>query len=180
MVSRQQASYTPKEERDEWRTPPYIFAWAERQWGKFDIDLAASIDNRLCVAFYSKGLSAIDTNWLNYPSIQQQEFSGWCNPPHSNINAFVMAAIENGEKGFTTIMLMPRPNGDRRDALLWEHARHVVFIVGRLRFIRPNGELAGAPEFGSVFVRFGRRYGESGGPSVSWIDRDSMKEEAGA
>ena len=124
MPSQQQSSRTPRSKRDNYRTPKVIYQWAEYYFGKFDIDLAASHDNTLCDKYFSLQDNALYKSWSRHGK------KGWCNPPYSNIDPWILHAIVEMENNFETVFLIPTPNGEGRDTLLFRYASQIVFITG--------------------------------------------------
>ena len=148
MPSQQQVSNTPIEERDEFRSPKYAFRWAEWQWGRITIDLASTTHNRLTERSYTKENDAFRHNWSRYDG------RGWCNPPYSDMDRWLHKAVAEAHRGFETIFLIPTPNGDKRDSLIFKFASEIVFIAGRLPFIQPNGREKRGNTRGSCLIHF--------------------------
>lgn len=156
-------SRTPLDERDEWRTPRWVFLWAEAFFGRFEIDLAATVENSLCKRCYTKQVDGLTFAWHRHAD------RGWCNPPYSRPIAWVRKAAEESDQGFRTVMLLPSPQGDARDELVFAAARRIVFVTGimegkrgrpetgRIAFDRPDGtptEAKGGNMRGSMLVEF--------------------------
>lgn len=172
MVSRQQASTTPLGERNEARTPPYAFWWAqERRFKrKFAVDVAATAANALCERYITKEQDALafSTRWGQVGELV------WCNPPYDRITPWLRRAIEEARRGVESVMLIPTPNGDTRDRLIYEYATSITMVCGRMRFLRPNGEQMKTPERGSCFVHFATALPPAGDIRMDWVLRDSM------
>ena len=178
-------SRTPIEWRDEHRTPKYIFAYADRRWGPIKVDLAASSENPLCRYWITKDQDSHTACWHKIdqagPAMKDAPIeSGWCNPPYSQITPWIQKAIDEARSDFTTIMLLPTFNGERRDKLIIDHATDIVMIVGRIGFVRPDGEKNSSNTRGSMLVRFappptldrGRTFARLG-----YVLRDDIKRE---
>lgn len=142
-------SRTPKEERNYWQTPGHIFEIAESIFGPFWLDLAANRDNAVCECWIGEEEDSLSVSWINLAK------RGWLNPPFSNITPWMMKAVEEAEKGFQTVMLIPTPNGDGRDMLFGE-AKDIVFFDKRVQYIRPNGEVSKQNPRGSCLVNYSR------------------------
>lgn len=99
-------SNTPESEKNEWRTPPEVFAWALKILGKIDFDAACTHENRLAKPIWmgsgGGNMDALDVVW--YGNV-------WCNPPYSKIEPWVEKAIGSSA---ITAMLIPSPNGEER------------------------------------------------------------------
>ena len=72
----QHNSKTPAEQRDCWRTPPWLFAWLDERF-EFDVDLAADDENALCGMYFTPESSALSQPWY-VPSISHR--SVFCHP----------------------------------------------------------------------------------------------------
>lgn len=139
-------SNTPDNERDEWRTPRWLFLWLDQRFG-FDIDLAASDENALVDNYLT-----IDTDALQRPwhGLWQR---GYCNCPYSNIDPWVDKAIQEMDAGFLTVMVMPSFNGEERFCRVFDFASEVIDIIGRVAFLRPDGTpVSGNTRGTSVYV----------------------------
>lgn len=148
MPSQQQASNTPLEERNLWRTPLYVFRWAEWMWGPFDVDLAADADNALCEQYITREENALSKSWGSYGR------TGWCNPPYDNIEPWILKAALERRHGFTTVLLIPAFNGEVYHQTTFDEAGAIRFIVGRLGFHRPSGEPVQGNTRGSMLALF--------------------------
>lgn len=153
---------------DDRGTDPALFAELAARFGGFTLDVAASSHNAKCERYYS-----IETDGL------AQRWSGrvWCNPPYSDLRAWVEKAwMEWGDEfppcPETIVMLLPasrceqdwwqdlvEPHRDRGGDLRTE------FLRGRRRFVRPGHtsiEPNNRPPFGSVLLIW-ERPGQDGG-----------------
>lgn len=171
MASQQQSSNTPISSRDSWQTPQWLFDYAERDQGPFDIDLAASESNAKCDDFYSADDDSLAFDWFMHND------AGWCNPPYSETGKWLEKGMIEAQKGFKSVFLVPTPNGEN----YWRHvfgwATEIIFINGRIAFELPddNGKLipkAGNTR-GSCLVVFDG-VGEQD-TQISWINRDAIK-----
>lgn len=161
-------SHTPHAERDEFRTPPWLYAWACNEWGPHTIDLAATPDNALCSEFYTKQDNALTQPWGDGGPLSQ----AWCNPPYSDLNPWLERATSMPGDFPSVTMLLPAPQGASWISYL-EHASELVFIVGRVSFIRPNGKPATGNTGGSIFARFVPKVRRR---LPRFIERDTMLE----
>lgn len=131
---------------DDWRTPPWLYRWAEREWGPFSCDLAASAENHLCPVWYGKG-SPHGENGL------AASWSGvaWCNPPFSNIAPWVELCHCR-----PAVILVPANRTEQEwwgRAMAWATER--VWIAPRIPYVDPLGAGRSSPGFASVFLVFG-------------------------
>ena len=143
MSSQQQASYTPTNERDEYETPGYLMEYIRRKWGPL-YDLACTEENAKFVRF-GFAIDSLKIDWHQWGVI------GFCNPPYSDIEPWLEKAIREQAQGFTTVFLIPTPNGEQRDHLIAK-ASEIEFIIGRIAFLRPDGTEARGNTRGSCIV----------------------------
>ena len=140
------ASNTPENEKNEWRTPPEVFAWASSIIGGIDYDTACTPENRLASAIYAfwanpGGRDALAVEWHD---------RCWCNCPYDNIEPWIAKALSS--KNAITAMLIPSPNGEARYAELCAKS-HEIQIVGRLAFLKPDGKpVSGNTRGSSLFI----------------------------
>lgn len=128
-------SRTPQVERNEWRTPAPVFAWASRLLGGIDFDTACTAANSLAPPIWCRDIAELG-DWQG--DALAVEWYGRCfnNPPYDKIDPWVVKAISS--KRAITAMLIPAPNGEERYELLAKHS-HEINIIGRIPFIRMNG-----------------------------------------
>ncbi len=149
-------------ERQDWQTPQSFFDHWDDKYG-FDLDAAASFDNRKCDRYFDEEDDALSQPW---------EGTVWCNPPYSNqIGKWIRKGYEEAQKGATVVMLVPA----RTDTRWWHEyvmrAAEIWFVKGRLRF---GGSAANAP-FPSAVVVFHRI--RSAKPEIHTMDRIRDGEE---
>lgn len=157
-------SNTPLNEKNEWRTPPQVFNFADRILGGIDYDTACREENALATAVY---LGRADDDAL------AAHWHGrcWCNPPYDNIDPWIEKAIASHA---ITAMLIPSPNGEARYSTLMQHA-HEIVIVGRLALLKPDGKpVSGNTRGSSLFIINGYAQG-----SRSFVERDWIMENFG-
>lgn len=146
-----------KDAVDDRGTDPAFIATLEAEFGPFTLDVAAAPHNAKAPAFYT-----IDDDGLTQP------WTGnvWCNPPYSNIRAWVEKAwFEWGRGGCDDleriVMLLP---ANRCEQAWWQGLVEPVrdrkilsvrFLPGRMRFIRPDwtpGPKGDRPPFGCCLL----------------------------
>lgn len=156
-------SSTKKKERDLAQTPPFVFQYALDHFGLFKVDLAATEKNTHCEYYYDKENDALQCNWY-------EEFGnswGWLNPPYSDLSPWYHKAWEEGQKGFRTVMLVPTFNGEAHNVASLSFAAHCTFIIGRIPFLRPNGQPMRSNPRGSMLLTFGPGDTGVGRPSLT-------------
>ena len=127
----------------DWRTPPYLF---EALGVVFDIDVAAPTDGPMHVpALHRISERSLETPWSGFV---------WMNPPFGGRNAIVpwldkFFAHGNG------IALTP----DRTSCPWWQSAAAkadaLLFVAGKIRFIRPDGTTGNWPSTGTTLFAVG-------------------------
>lgn len=78
-----QDSGRPTAESDEWFTPPYVFEPIHREL-RFTVDVAATKESAKVPRFYTQADDGVAKRWAGERV--------WCNPPYSNIGAWVAKA----------------------------------------------------------------------------------------
>lgn len=131
---------------DEWYTPKYIFDALDV---RFDLDVAAPVDRTHCHVPADRFITedSLKHEWNGFV---------WMNPPFGGRNGIVpwmdkIHSIGNG------IALTP----DRTSAPWWQdsarHADAVLFLSGKVKFIKPDGTTGGSPSVGTTLLSFGPR-----------------------
>ena len=107
---------TPEADRDEWRTPPEVFALAERLVGRsFDLDAAADKANALC-RWWCGPTQIGDLEHLKDGLLAEWRYHErvWCNPPFSrgNLPRWTLKAVHEAIGGCTSCLLLPFTGDD--------------------------------------------------------------------
>jgi hypothetical protein len=129
---------------DEWYTPKYIFDALETG---FDIDVAAPVDRTFCVVPAREFITSdsLSKSWIGYV---------WMNPPFGGRNG-IFPWIQKMYHNYNGIALTP----DRTSAPWWQWAAHhsdaVLFINGKVKFIRPDGSTGDSPSSGTTLFAWG-------------------------
>lgn len=145
-------SNTPVEQRDIWRTPPELFAALNAEF-IFQMDAAASEENRLYRLFISEEENTLTTSWP--AAMGYADGYVWMNPPYSDIGPFVeKAAHENKWGSIGCVMLLPADTSVGWFSKAITTASEVRFITGgRLAFINPvTGKHVSGNNKGSMLV----------------------------
>lgn len=158
-------------DRDTYRTPPELFAALDAEFD-FNIDVAASAENALCVNFLTETDNALLADWIKYSSW----IGGyaWCNCPYSDIGPWVRKAAEQSKIGIGCVMLVMADTSVGWYAEAIKTCQEVRFIVGgRISFLNPEtGKPAAGNNKGSkllIWHPFGRT-----APIVSHVHRDEL------
>lgn len=129
---------------NEWYTPEYIF---EALGVIFDLDVASPEDRTHCSvpagAYYTEG--SLQREWYGFV---------WMNPPYGNQKEkykWIKKFLSHGNG----IALMP----DRTSAPWWQffsrHSDAVLFVDGKIKFIRPDGTKGESPGNGTTLFAVG-------------------------
>ncbi|EDV3179090.1 phage N-6-adenine-methyltransferase [Salmonella enterica subsp. arizonae] len=116
-------SKTPDAVRDLWETPDEIVDYLAERYGKYDLDAAASEENKKCEKFYSKETNCLKRWWGSNKHV-------WLNPPYSNPDPFVLKAIEQMEHGNQIDVLLPADNSTAWFSDAVKHAAEIIWITG--------------------------------------------------
>ena len=146
------------DEVDDRGTLPEFFARMAERFGPFDLDAAASARNAKCERYYTIADDALGLPW---------EGRVWCNPPYSNLGAWVRKARIEYVEGRASIVVMLLP-ANRCEQPWWQNniepwrdtrfGPKVEFLPGRMRFERPDvtiGPKGDRPPFGCCLVVWG-------------------------
>lgn len=128
---------------NDWWTPKYIF---DALGCHFDMDVAAPLDGPLYVPC---------DKWLHDKSLGKPWHGFiWMNPPFGRRNGLVPWMNKFRWHG-NGIALVP----DRTSAPWWQDiatwADEILFINGKVRFIRPDGSIGKSPSVGTTLVGMG-------------------------
>ncbi len=160
---------------DNWQTPQWLFNWLNRQYGPFDVDLAASHANHKLSNYYSLDHDALSsqTHWRNHSN-------GFCNPPYSNLKPWLEKAVAEQLHGFRSTWVLPAWNGERfwRDTV-FKCAAEVTLIFGRVAFINPvTGQEIPGNRAGTIIAHFAE-LAHVNGPVIKYALRDEIRLDAG-
>lgn len=139
-----------------WRTPRSLFAALDAEF-HFGLDACADESNRLVPMFIGRDEDALTTDWREYTTR-----AAWLNPPYGSpsatfpgTGAFIDRAIE-----MAAHMVVVALVESRTDTAWWRRAfaaADEVRLLGRVRFLRPDGSVGEAPKCGhTLFVFRGR------------------------
>ena len=145
-------------DRDNLGTDPALFATLDERFG-FTLDVAASAANAKCPHWYDRDANGLERSWGGGRV--------WCNPPYSEIRAWVEKAWREWmawpafEAPKLIVMLLP---ANRTEQAWWqdlvepyrqEPGFSVEFLRGRQRFVMPGAEHIGPnerPPFGCCLL----------------------------
>lgn len=164
-------SSTPVKDKDEWRTPPELFALLDYEFN-FEVDAAATRENSLCPNFWSKKASALTTApWYGYRV--------FCNPPFSQTGDFLRKGVEETAKGaicvflvradgietkwWTKNLLRPANLGIGKFYGMSGPQYQIRFLTPRVNYLEPVGNRRKGVTFPSAVIVMGRY-----DPEVFW------------
>ena len=124
---------------DEWETPQWLFDALNAEFG-FTMDGAATKENAKCGEYNTSQLY-IGAGW--------EDSRVFCNPPYSNIECFVNAALTR--KSFSLLLLPVRTDNDWFRRLVESHAVTIRFFRKRIAFVA-DGVAMKSPPFASMVV----------------------------
>jgi site-specific DNA-methyltransferase (adenine-specific) len=111
---------------DSWATPADFFAKVDALY-HFDLDVCASAENAKCDDYFDERLDGLKQDW--------GDATAFCNPPYSNIKAWMQKAAAEGAKPDTTVVcLVPARTDTVWFQTAFQKAESVYFIKGRLKF----------------------------------------------
>lgn len=142
----------------EWETPQWLYEAANREYGPFHLDAAASPDNAKCQLYYTEREDGLSQLWLKRV---------WLNPPYNsqNIVKWLRKAWTEVSSGRTDLVCVLLPS---RTSTRWFHRfvlpyAQIVFLSGRLRFLeyqreeRLGKELPNSAPFDSILAIYRSR-----------------------
>lgn len=161
----QQTAKRGATERDNLGTDPELFAKLDSRFG-FNLDVCATPQNAKCDVFFTLEDDGLAQPWVGRI---------WCNPPYSQIGAWVQKAWAEWERrgsfpapitADVIVMLLPANRPEQkwwqdmvepyRDR--WGSPLRTEFLRGRPRFVLPGAEEIGPnerPPFGCVLLVWG-------------------------
>lgn len=172
-------STTESADRQIMRTPPGIAEWCAKKYG-CNLDLAATRDNRKFTHYFSDVMPVGNEETAGYcgnalivPWVHNglDNAVGFCNPPYADLAPWLQKAHEQAQLRFTSVFLIPTFNGDAWARCVWAWAKEIIFIEGRINFIKPDGLPLKGNGRGSMLVVFGPR---TSGPAFGYIDKRDL------
>lgn len=128
-------AYLPSEAKTvEHGTPPEIFEPLNKEFN-FTLDAAATDENALCDAYYTKEEDGSQQDWAGH--------TVWCNPPFdaASLQAFTSQAIRMVASGVLTALHVPAKTDQPWFHWLWERFEAGIWrvefrwIKGRVKYV---------------------------------------------
>lgn len=124
---------------DEWTTPKDLFDRLNRRF-LFNLDCAATVENKLCQHCFTKMTDGLQHSW--------EGFRCFVNPPYSQIKLWAAKFIEESKRADCIVALVPARTDTKWCQSIMNSADKLVFIKGRLKF----GDGAGSAPFPSALA----------------------------
>lgn len=142
------------DEVDDRGTDPAFFASVAERFGGFTLDAAAAPHNAKCSRYFTRADDGLAQPWAGERV--------WCNPPYSDLAAWVAKAWAEWPAAPLVVMLLPANRCEQR---WWQELVEprrdrspffrVEFLPGRMRFDRPGaviGPKGDRPPFGCCLL----------------------------
>lgn len=151
----QTAAHGALDEVDDRGTHPMHFDPLNVRFGGFTLDVAAAAHNAKCARYFTRADDGLAQSWAGERV--------WCNPPYSNLYAWVAKAWAEQEHTRGIVMLLPANRPEQRwwQELVEPHRDRpgspltVEFLPGRMRFIKAGQTDVGPnerPPFGCCLL----------------------------
>ena len=136
--------------KDNWETPPWLFKVLNKIFD-FDLDEAASESNKMTpVAFTEDGYNALVEDWSKHT----QNKIVWLNPTYGYATGkFLDKAQKESINDLTVVCLIAARTDTRAFRVVWNYAKYVIFLYGRLKFLL-DGKEVGTATFPSAIPIF--------------------------
>jgi len=148
----------------EWETPWDFYNVVNDEFG-FDIDVAATLNNRKCVRCITPEMDGLLTEWtLNGAQ------AAWCNPGFGDMERWVWRAAEQLREGLRVACVL----GPLSRAKWFEHAvdfaAEIRILTPRIQFIAPSGVTSSTNRTDNVLCVF-RSLPQNHNPAHIWLWR---------
>jgi phage N-6-adenine-methyltransferase len=133
--------------KDDYGTPPELFALLNKRFG-FDLDVCANTDNHKTPEWFGPGAlhdDAFLVDWCDWWGNSGNE-SGpvcWMNPPYSDVQSWVIKAMDEWAAGATIVAILPNSTDNKK----WYHdlviptASEIWELKGRVQYLGKNREV---------------------------------------
>lgn len=143
------------DEVDDRGTNLAYFTQVSKRFGGFTLDVAAAPHNAKCDRYFTRAEDGLAQSWADERV--------WCNPPYSDLYAWVAKAWDEHRRASGIVMLLP---ANRTEQRWWQtlvepyrdkqgSPLSVEFLPGRMRFDRPHaviGPKGDRPPFGCCLL----------------------------
>lgn len=124
----------PGRSKQDYQTPPELLeAIKDRLRIKdFDIDVAASKENKVCEYHYDEQSNGLEQSW----AVPEPESGwAWCNPPYASIGPWVRKAAVEAHNGTNSVLLVPASIGANWWSEWVTKYAYITFLNGRITFV---------------------------------------------
>jgi site-specific DNA-methyltransferase (adenine-specific) len=134
-------------ETDEWPTDQAVVDDLGERFGPFMLDVAATPTNAKAPRFFTLLDNGLAQSW------HVDSGAVWCNPPYSDVEAWIAKGLEESARGVVVVFLLPARTDTRwfHMVLAAQSRCRILFARGRLRF----GDAKSSAPFPSVVVVMG-------------------------
>jgi phage N-6-adenine-methyltransferase len=153
--AQQTAKRGASDDVDDRGTDPEFFRKVNERFGGFTLDAAAAAHNAKCARYFTRKDDGLAQSWAGERV--------WCNPPYSDLYAWVEKAWQERPRTLAVAMLVPANRPEQR---WWQElvepfrdrgrsTLRVEFLPGRMRFERPGvviGPKGDRPPFGCCLL----------------------------
>ncbi len=137
--------------RQEWETPQDLFDALNAEF-RFDVDVAASVDNAKLLRFFSRTINGLKQPW--------DGLKVYCNPPYREIAPWVDKAVEQAmARNSTCVLLLPARTEQAWFRTVLHRASELSFFNARIQFAPPRGVAPSSNREGSILAVFGASKG---------------------
>lgn len=124
MLSDRHALYSKKS--DEWDTPKALYETLDAEFN-FNLDPCSTDENHKCDRYFTKEQDGLKMPWGGSRV--------YCNPPYSNISAWVEKAFRESKNDNTlVVMLLPSRTDTRYFHNFIYNRAEIRFVKGRIKF----------------------------------------------
>ncbi len=158
---------------DNWGTPDWLFGFLNQNFGPFSVDTCAdALNTKVDGSFFDEAQDGLAQQWTG---------KCWCNPPYSNVAAWVKKAYDSvyTEQTAERVVLLVA----NRTETEWFHEFAtkglVFFLRTRVAFVEPKGlkplidpktgkaKKRNSPTFGSIVIVFDRNIDDAKRPEIA-------------
>ena len=125
---------------DLWRTPPEVIDFIENKFGKIQIDLCSSDENKVCNKNLDEDCNFLDDCWLAARLVVRGQLA-WCNPPYSNPLPFVKQCVKWAKAGYAIAGILNLDSSTKWFVELINANAFIMPVVGgRVSFLNKDGD----------------------------------------
>lgn len=119
----------PSHSKQDYETPSEFIAAVEKRWGKLEIDLACTLENKKAPIPITPSQDSLSVNWLAWQGRR------WLNPEFADIEPWAHKCAWETPAGSSTFLLVPASVGTLWFAFWVFQKARVFFLRPRLTFV---------------------------------------------